>query len=195
MSRNVLRKYPLITWMLLLPIFLYGALVFSPSTAYGCSCAQPAGVKDEFDRSKAVFTGEVISVKEKQPLAGYVSKKVIFEVNQSWKGIEQSQIQITTGQGDGDCGIDFVLGEDYLVYASDSDLYGENQLTTIICDRTSPIVSAKEDLTYLGDGKVPVTEVDLLNDQKNGILPISMILVGITVIVGLLFWKFYRNKR
>jgi hypothetical protein len=145
MNRNVLKDFPLLPWIMLIPLFLYATLVFYPNSAYGCSCAQPPSVKEELDRSKAVFTGKVIQVNEKQPLNGYISKKVIFEVSQVWKGIEQSQIQITTGQGDGDCGIDFVLGKDYLVYASESDLYGKKQLTTIICDRTTPIVSANED--------------------------------------------------
>lgn len=96
-----------------------------PSITSACSCAELPGVEEEFERSKAVFSGKVIDIREKRSLKGYTTKSVLFEVTNTWKGVEQSQIIITTGQGGGDCGYDFKEGEEYLVYAYESTMYGK----------------------------------------------------------------------
>ncbi|MBW9234790.1 hypothetical protein JQK62_21625, partial [Leptospira santarosai] len=80
----------------------------------------------------------------------------MFEVAETWKGVSESQVFIITGSGGGDCGYEFQVGQDYLVYATESTMYGNQaELVTIICDRTTELGSAQEDLAVLGKGKEP----------------------------------------
>ena len=160
-----------------------------PSVISACSCADLPSVEEEFERSKAVFSGKVVSVTEKRNL----SKSVLFEVTNTWKGVEQSQIIITTGQGGGDCGIAFKEGQEYLVYATESTMYGKKSLVSIICDRTNLLNSLKEDLKILGEGQPPIEKVDLISKQQGTDLNIW---IAICLAIGIvLIFTFYMEKR
>ncbi|WP_428909984.1 hypothetical protein [Niallia sp. Krafla_26] len=141
-------------------------------------------MEEEFERSQVIFSGKVVEVKEKRSLKGYVTKSVLFEVTKTWKDASQSQIIITTGQGDGDCGIDFKEGEDYLVYANESTMYGAESLVSNICSRTNELSASQEDLVILGEGNEPVEKIDLTS--KDNQFYIWVIVVA--VIIGFLFW-------
>ena len=151
-----------------------------PSTTSACSCAELPGVEEEFEHSKAVFSGKVVDIREKRSLNGYTSKSVLFEVTNTWKGVEQSQIIITTGQGRGDCGFDFKEGEEYLVYANESTMYGAESLVSVICDRTNELSSLQNDLAILGEGQPPIEEVDL-SDQHKG----NQLYIWVTIVVAI----------
>lgn len=168
--------------------------IFIPSKAYACSCVQPLTVKDELSRSESVFTGRVVEVKEVRT-KGYLSNSVLFETSQIWKGGSESQIMIHTGGGGGDCGYEFKKGEDYLVYANLSSMYGDKeQLVTIICDRTNELAQAKEDLAILGEGKLPTKQVDLTNEFNRVHLDMWVTVLGI-VLIGILFFLVWRRAR
>lgn len=131
-------------------------ILFLPIPTAACSCAEPNSVHEELEQSSAVFQGKVMEIKDSSH-----TRKVLFEVKESWKGIEQTQIIVVTGMGSGDCGYDFNIGQEYLVYAK-----GEQSLSTNICDRTSSVqsVQVSEDLEKLGQGITPNTIVDLSNE-------------------------------
>jgi len=174
----------------IISIFLIGTF---PSIASACSCAELPSVEEELDRSQAVFSGKVIDVREKKSLKGYITKSVLFEVTNTWKGVTQSQIIITTGQGGGDCGFDFKEGQEYLVYANESTMYGEKSLVTIVCDRTNELGSSHEDLAILGEGHPPIEEVDLPNKQEENKV---YIWVAVVIAIGIvLIFVFKRRKR
>jgi hypothetical protein len=143
----------IITYILLFPV---------PSGA--CSCVEPPSVQDELDRSSAVFRGEVMEIKD----ADY-TKKVLFQVKEIWKGIEQSQVILLTAESGSSCGFNFNVGQEYVVYAT-----GEGSLSTSICDRTVSVQSLKveEDLEALGQGVSPVEIVDLTKEMNK--LPIAL---------------------
>ncbi|WP_445489824.1 hypothetical protein [Niallia sp. 03133] len=164
-----------------------------PSITSACSCTELPSVEEEFERSKAVFSGKVVDIREKRSLKGYTSKSVLFEVTNTWKGVEQSQIIITTGQGGGDCGFNFKEGEEYLVYANESTMYGAKSLVSIICDRTNELSSSQEDLAILGKGQPPIEEVDLSGKHAGNQL---YIWVAVIVVfgIGLIFIFKRRNK-
>jgi hypothetical protein len=184
----------IITWLFLMSSFFYILIAYIPSSANACSCAQPPSVKSELSSSDVVFSGKVISVREKRSLNGYLTKQAIFEVSQTWKGVKQSQIMITTGQGGGDCGINFIEGEDYLVYSRESDMYGKKLLTSIICDRTVELVAANEDLSVLGEGKPPVEKVDIVSNDVNS-RNLIFILFGVIVAGLIAIWGWKRIKK
>lgn len=114
---------------------------------------------------------------------------VHFEVLQIWKGIENSQVMITTGLGGGDCGFDFQVGQEYLVYASKSTMYGEKTLVAVICSRTSEISLAQGDLQILGEGEIPLKDVELSIveiNKKGAIIGGTQSLWGILILGVLL---------
>ena len=147
----------------LLVFIFIGILIIGsfPTNTSACSCAELPSVEEEFERSKAVFSGKVVDIKVTKNVKGYASKSVLFEVTKTWKGVEQTQIIITTGQDDGDCGYNFIKGNEYLVYANESRMYGAKSLVSILCDRTDVLSSSQKDLEVLGQGLSPVEEVNL----------------------------------
>lgn len=169
-------------------IFIIGSF---PSITSACSCADLPSVEEEFERSKTVFSGKVVDIKERLSLKGYTSKSVLFEVTNTWKGVEQSQIIITTGQDDGDCGYNFIKGEEYLVYANESIMYGAKSLVSTMCNRTDVLSSSQGDLEVLGEGQPPIEEVNL-SGKHNG----NQIYIWITMAVAVgIFVFFILNKR
>lgn len=173
---------------LMIAVMIAGVVAW-PSAASACSCEQPPGVEEELSRSDAVFSGKVISIEEKPPLLSVPSKTVIFEVAKIWKGIEQSQVKITTGQGGGDCGFDFNMGQEYLIYAVKSNSYGLNSLSTIICDRTAILSQSQGDLPLLGEGQAPTQEVDLLS-STGWFLPLAGFIV-----IAIIAFTVYRKRK
>ncbi|MFZ3591136.1 hypothetical protein ACOI1C_18275 [Bacillus sp. DJP31] len=167
----------------------------SPSTAYACSCIEPGAVEVELERSDAVFTGKAIEIKEQKQLGGGTINKILFELIATWKGESKSQIVITTGQGHGDCGYDFRQGEEYLVYAHRSSMYGYNNtgLTTIVCDRTNELSEAEDDLVELGEGKAPTEEGNLVNKFYGTRTLLWMIAIVVIGFVSFLVRRRFRN--
>ena len=185
-----LKKAMTLLAFIFIGIFIIGSF---PSITSACSCAYLPSVEEEFERSKAVFSGKVVDIKEKQSLKGYLSKSVLFEVTNTWKGVEQSQIIITTGQGGGDCGYNFIKGEEYLVYADESIMYGAKSLVSVICDRTDMLSSSQEDLEVLGEGQLPIEEVNLsVKHNSNQLYIWATVAVTIGIVV---FFILYKRKR
>jgi hypothetical protein len=78
--------------------------------------------------------------------------QVTFAVAQSWKGGDRSTIVVNTPASSASCGVEFVQGQEYLVYA----LENEGTLQTNLCSRTAQLGAAGEDLAVLGAGSAPV---------------------------------------
>lgn len=178
-------------------IFSFISILFISSFSSevsACSCVQLPNVEEELERSNAVFSGKVIDVREKRSLTGNVSKLVLFEVTSTWKGVQQSQIMITTGLDSGDCGIDFKGGKEYLVYASESTMYGAKSLVSIICDRTNQLSSLQSDLAILGEGKPPHEKVDLTGEFAGYSSYICGAVIGVIAIVLIVIVKRRKNK-
>ncbi|MBP1932757.1 hypothetical protein [Ammoniphilus resinae] len=177
--------------LVLVCCFVFSLMSVSiPSVGYACSCASKPAVQEELEKSAVVFGGKVIDIREKSQFNP--KKTVLFEVSTAWKGGASTQMLITTGLGGGDCGFDFEKGKEYLVYANESSMYGGKDLVTTICDRTTELVSAQEDLTILGEGKVPTEKVNL-EGKLGGLNPFVWILaIGV---VGILVFLMLRRRR
>lgn len=188
-----LRKKTL-SWILILSSIIYLTFAYIPSYASACSCAPPPDVKTALSNSDAVFSGKVISVNNKRTLKGYSVRNVLFEISQTWKGVNESHITVITGQGGGDCGIDFIVGNDYLVYSRESDMYGKKQLTTIMCDRTTELISANEDLSYLGKGESPTIKVDINKENWSGTSVIKITVLFVIGLFSFLGWLYFFKK-
>jgi hypothetical protein len=179
-------------WLHVLVLFCMVICMFIvtiPLTASACSCAERPSVESEFNQSKMVFSGIVKDIEENKSLSGYATKSILFEVTKTWKGIDETQVIVTTGQGGGDCGYNFVEGIEYVVYANESSMYADDVFSTGICDRTAELTSASEDLDILGEGKTPTKQVELTKELE-GTSIYQYWWLGIPIVfVGLFIWR------
>lgn len=137
----------------LLIIFL---TVYS-SVGYCCSCIGEATVNQEFKRSDVVFTGKVIYKKiinltdTLMPAVKIQKAEYQLQVSTVLKGkIKQDTVTIITGVGGGDCGFNFEIGKEYIVYSSfENKYYPQGNrvskfLYTDICRRTRSATDTAE---------------------------------------------------
>ncbi len=111
--------------------------------AHACSCAGGWSTEEEFRRSTAVFSGEVVEV-GKLPMEQVgptdpgvpLLAPVTFDVTGAWKGVTGDTV-VVHGQGPGpSCGLNFERGETYLVFAGARGRSEEGPLETGLCSST-----------------------------------------------------------
>ena len=125
--------------------------VMTPA-AHACTCISAPTPCEGFGWSSAVFAGTATSVRTiDMPKEGDVSQigyrtLYRFSVDQSYLGVEGTEIEILTGMGSSDCGYEFKIGKRYLVYARRAG----DRLITSSCTRTKAFAQATEDLAFLG---------------------------------------------
>ena len=107
-------------------------LMLSPAPVFGCTCAAPPP-----------------EVKTASELAAWT--RTDAEVLHSYRGDKQKPMRLSTGLGGGDCGFDFEVGKQYLVYAF-KDEAGE--LSTNICTRTTRLEKSRGYSRYLRGKRV-----------------------------------------
>jgi len=128
---------------ILLPVFTEGA--------HACSCMfggmQPC---QEYSEADAVFAGTVVGISRVTIEDGnykHSQRLVRFSLEQGFRGIEGSFVEVVTGLGGGDCGYGFKQGGQYLVYARRNAQ--DKRLYTGICLRTRPLAEAAADLAFI----------------------------------------------
>lgn len=106
-------------------IRLLHGLLLLPVVSVACSCLpQPPWCGGLGGSSGPVLVGTVVDITAlpigADELPFLRSRKIRFQVKESFGGLApgQSQIDILTGHGEGDCGVDFERGATYLVSAS-----------------------------------------------------------------------------
>jgi hypothetical protein len=111
--------------LLLLELLL---LAVGVTDSRACQCPEPPRPQEALERATAVFVGTVISA----ALAGDRGRRFQFSVKEVLKGNIGGKVDVLTGRGGGDCGYNFNIATQYLVYAT----FSEGQLATNICMRT-----------------------------------------------------------
>ena len=142
--------------------------IFPAQKAEACSCgrgkvvdANGNPVKMDPDELKkfylekfegALFTGEVSKirkVKAKTNGAPMSLLRVTMKVEQFWRGVETTEIDIFTSYGAGSCGVTYVEGKKYFVFAQNLE-WG---LTTDGCTAFESLEKASDFIKMLGEGK------------------------------------------
>jgi hypothetical protein len=199
--------HPVIILMLLFMMFAM------PRPASACSCVMPGSPSMEFSQSDAVFSGRVTGIVNKlnpavallqrigialgfDPFIFYTDRfwgnAVMFEVTNSWKLVDTTSIQVSTGSGGGDCGYGFSVGNDYLVYAYDDPGEPGIDLGTGICSRTTDLPGAAEDMSFLKTmPTIPLTQAP----PPWGQIVIITIAVVFLVSAVLVLFVWRRKKR
>ena len=129
-------------------------LFLAVSEVRACSCGDTPSPSVALAQSSKVFSGKVVHISdgggtEREPalLSGYIL--VEFEVYAVWKGPAYATMFVETAWWSGSCGVEFYLGQEWLVYSYDG-------VTTHPCSRTRPLGLAQADIDELGEGQVPV---------------------------------------
>ena len=129
-------------------LFFVFLLPLGATKTLACSCAGPALPCQDYWRASAVFIGTVSSNTrstykiDKSELEG---RLIHFAVDRTFRDVASTEVEVITGLGGGDCGYDFRVGGQYLVYAYRN---ADNKLATGICSRTRLLSEASEDLKY-----------------------------------------------
>jgi hypothetical protein len=128
-------------------LFFLVSLSLAPKTSFACWCMK-LDPEAELDRAEKVFSGNVIEIQyeqEKNEASMGTSRRAnLFEVDQVWKGVEQSRTIVYSNGGS--CGFMFEEGKSYMVYTYDKN--GESY--TDFCNRTVELSKAGEDVKTLG---------------------------------------------
>lgn len=151
--------FPLFAFLL---ISLMGVL---PLYSNACTCIGETKVEHEIENVDAVLVGKIISkeiisipipdmielypndtLRHNDYPFVYTRVKYILKADRIYKGkFKDGLINIITGQGGGDCGFEFQVGEKYIVYGEkksgdeyESIVENKHSIWTDICRRTQP---------------------------------------------------------
>lgn len=138
------------------PSFVWaGAVVllafgFLPGRAYGCSCIQPASMKEALKGVDIAFRGTITG------RALGLRRDAIFRVERVWKGQLSDQIRVEwkveNGACDGFHHDHLKVDADLLVFAKRGT---DGIYRTNICYPTKPASEAGSELAELGQGEAP----------------------------------------
>ena len=142
---------------IVLPLLVLVMVASLPSNASACSCTFLPDFDTAYSQSDAIFLGEVLGIESAAPDFNE-AVWATFRVDVQWKGDPPATVRVLTGANDGICGITFLNGERWLVYAlGGGTLYGPlpaGEIWTHSCWRTHPYWAEDPDLSLLGP--VPV---------------------------------------
>lgn len=142
--------------IVIISLFSIVMVLAAASDSYACSCMAPSPdtpmkkiVKDAKFDAGAVFFGKVVTVKTVDGSADMNAPLyVTMEVTRSWKGITTKQVEITTRSSSAACGVNFQVGQEFIVYAyKDSET---NTMSASLCSRTQMTAGKSDDEKYLG---------------------------------------------
>ena len=136
---------------ILVTAFSVIVFLFSPAIVAACSCMSSGPPCQSYWNTPIVFSGRVFEIttpkiKETRS-ATFPEKTIRFAVNQAFRGISGTTAEVVTGMGGGDCGYDFELNENYLVYADNH----QGKIYAGICSRTQLLSKAVEDIEYINN--------------------------------------------
>lgn len=129
---------------------VFAALFFLADQAAACSChglRQDPGFHPcmAYSRADVIFKGLVTDVSLADPAAPFSNNVVRFSVDEAYKGIQGSTVEITTSSSTTSCGYPFTQGQRFFVYARREK---SGKLTAHLCDPTVPLELAARDLAY-----------------------------------------------
>jgi hypothetical protein len=111
-----------------------------------CTCSDLGSLADEYRHSSAVFVGRIVSLKNSSKVIDGVTVEnmiATFDVGRRWKGPTVRRLRVQTCGTQKlvcTCGVDFQLGQRYLIFADG------NPLQTSSCNRTKIARSAGKNL-------------------------------------------------
>lgn len=182
------------------------AIFVLPQTCFACSCLPPKPPLEAAADAAAVFQGRVTKVEQVRGSTGAESKRVTMQVSKVWKGNVTAETLVYTANDSAACGISFQQGTEYIVYASvadGTDVSGTpaNSFVTGLCDRTSPIAEASDDLAALGPGQPPTPAMPNTGGgatdagASSRVIPAELLIGGAVLAVLAVIWRGRVSRR
>jgi len=178
------------------------AMLLPPRPVFACTCAAPESPATGFAHADAVFVGTVTGISGQAPApslldrlrswvglpvtGAFFARQLSVRVSDSWKGVTTADIEIHTGFGDADCGYNFRVGSQYVIYATK----GQTGFETSICLRTIEVASGAADLQYLQT----LPRLSLTAAPSTSPLPLLFLSLGMLVSL-LLLTVWVRRRR
>jgi hypothetical protein len=160
-----------------------------PATA--CSCPALPAPAEAVEEADAVFAGRVVSEQLVERYPGEPgaprTAAVTFHVDELWKGPVEPRLVVRTHAQESACGYAFERARSHLVYAR----LDAGQLTTSLCDRSTPLDQAGQDLAALGPGQDPGRVGPMMFARDRPFTTAGTILVVVVaarLLVGALRW-------
>jgi hypothetical protein len=123
----------------------------------GARCIEPP-VCESFNYSRAVFVGTVLAVSAKTHEFSrnghhysWQLQEARVAIEESFKGVTSTQVDILAAEEEGGGGERFVQGERYLIYAESVPGAGGEHLFVHSCSPTRRLIDASQDLAILRD--------------------------------------------
>lgn len=153
------KRYFVVFALTIILILAILSLLADKHHAYACTCISQESTEQTFQKSVAVFTGKIVSIKptDKSP---HPNVETVFTVNKAWKGVPENQGAVIVTPDDLSCGYGFQENKEYLVYANGGN--ANKTLDVGMCLGTKPVELAEGDMQILGKGyavkEVPTAE-------------------------------------
>lgn len=170
----------------------------SQSSAVACECTDKGTPNEFLQAADVVFAGKAIGENQigrwisrigfdrRPPFIHFTEdfsrSRMTFEVATVWKGDIPAKTSVVHG---GWCGIHFVQGEEYIVYAT----WFKGELATGTCGRKYELRDAGEDLAALGSGKPPTPNPSSMAAYVGRLIAVLMLLSA----AGWAVWRARRN--
>lgn len=151
-----------------------------PSSVSACSCVAPSSPLEEIEKFDAVFSGIVTNIREEGGILNLPQFRVEFEVESSWKGVNEPVVSILTTDNSAACGFGFNEGEKYIVYARSY----ESELHVNLCSRTALFVKASEDVEAFGEPEY--VSAEQTEDVDSVVSEGNTRMLGVGFIVGII---------
>lgn len=117
--------------------------------AHACTCAPSPPTLTAVAEASAVFAGTIVDTTPPSTPTGEMVARVTVET--VWKRSRtETVVEVHTPASSAACGLSFVPGAKWLIYANEID----GNLSAALCSRSKLMTSAQEDLAALGPGTV-----------------------------------------
>ena len=132
-----------------LVIVLVGSVVGAGEPAEACSCVWSLGNSqpcEMFHEGALVFLGHTVGKPVERQRTQWPERVYTFVVEEAFWGVEGKTVEVLSGMGGGDCGIEFKPGESYFVHAWHRQYDGA--VYAGLCGGTTRASVAGEELRY-----------------------------------------------
>src|ERR1700755_1131565 len=106
-------------------------LLGTPSVSFACKCAPPPEVAEALVQATAVFEAQVTQLNTTD-----TELEVSMRVTRAWKGVDTETIRVRTRKDSAACGVDFAMGQVWVVYANQTTEDAGIALQVLRCGRS-----------------------------------------------------------
>lgn len=169
-------------------------LLMNRAVACSFSCDGLPVLNNPLDAAPVIFVGRVVDVFPRYLGESVISQQTVFVVERSWKGIYKDVVTMDASADPASCGMEYKLGESYLIFAGgENNTLSTNLITTSCAAHQANVSGIKNAITVFGEGKVhPKVDYIPVKIRRQRAL---LVLLGLTLLMPLIVRQTYRLKQ